>query len=148
MIGTTLLASAGFGEVAAALWLIVILAAALTAGRVGVGFLLTWSYAVEVVPAIWTAWTTAAPTFVLDGDVLGGEVRGGWFVRTDRPSDPRRDMGVSGSRSTRPVVTWSVARSSQAAQSTPDIWAPHADGRTAPEACRLVPRPSATRPGR
>ena len=48
-----------------ALWLIVIVAAALTAGRVGVGFLLTWSYAVEVVPAIWTAWTTAAPTGVV-----------------------------------------------------------------------------------
>ena len=50
---------------AMAVWLIVILAAARTTGRGGVGFLLTWSYAIEVAPAIWTAWTTAAPTGVV-----------------------------------------------------------------------------------
>ena len=40
-------------------------------------------------------------------------------IRTDRPSEARRETGVSGSRSTRPAVIWSVARSSQSAQSTP-----------------------------
>ncbi len=41
-------------------------------------------------------------------------------MRTDRPSEARRDTGVSGSRSIKSAVIRSVACSSHAAQSTPD----------------------------
>ena len=54
----------GIAVAAAIAWLATLAAIGVIGGPVGVGLVLGAAYAVQVAPAVWTAWRTAAPTGV------------------------------------------------------------------------------------
>jgi hypothetical protein len=57
-------ASGGRAVPASVVWIVLLAAVALATGRAGLGVMLAGAYAIQVAPAVWTAWTTECPTGV------------------------------------------------------------------------------------
>ena len=79
-------------------WAAMLVAAYLTAGRTGLGALLTAAFAVQVTPSIWTAYRTARPTGISSGTwlLILGELSC-WLTFGLHTSDPRLiALGVTG----------------------------------------------------
>jgi len=81
-----------------AAWAITLAAAGITAGRAGLGTLLTAAFLLQVTPSLWTAYRTARPTGVSSGTwlLILGELSC-WMVFGLHTSDPRLIiLGTSG----------------------------------------------------
>jgi uncharacterized protein with PQ loop repeat len=79
-------------------WAAMLITAYLTAGRAGLGTLLTVAFTVQVAPSIWTAYRTARPTGISSGTwlLILGELSC-WLVFGLYTSDPRLiALGVTG----------------------------------------------------
>ena len=81
-----------------AAWAIMLAAAGITAGRAGLGTLLTVAFLLQVTPSLWTAYRTARPTGISCGTwlLIVGELSC-WMVFGLHTSDPRLIiLGTSG----------------------------------------------------
>jgi len=81
-----------------AAWAIMLAAAGITAGRAGLGTLLTVAFLLQVTPSLWTAYRTARPTGVSSGTwlLILGELSC-WMVFGVHTADPRLiTLGASG----------------------------------------------------
>ena len=81
-----------------AAWAIMLAAAGITAGRAGLGTLLTVAFLLQVTPSLWTAYRTARPTGISAGTwlLILGELAC-WMMFGLHTSDPRLiTLGTSG----------------------------------------------------
>ena len=81
-----------------AAWAITLAAAGITAGRAGLGTLLTAAFLLQVTPSLWTAYRTARPTGISSGTwlLILGELAC-WMMFGLHTSDPRLiTLGTSG----------------------------------------------------
>jgi len=81
-----------------AAWAIMLAAAGITAGRAGLGTLLTVAFLLQVTPSLWTAYRTARPTGISAGTwlLILGELTC-WMMFGLHTSDPRLiTLGTSG----------------------------------------------------
>ena len=81
-----------------AAWAIMLAAAGITAGRAGLGTLLTVAFLLQVTPSLWTAYRTARPTGISAGTwlLILGELSC-WMIFGLHTSDPRLiTLGASG----------------------------------------------------
>ena len=81
-----------------AAWAITLAAAGITAGRAGLGTLLTVAFLLQVTPSLWTAYRTARPTGISAGTwlLILGELSC-WMIFGLHTSDPRLiTLGASG----------------------------------------------------
>jgi len=81
-----------------AAWAIMLAAAGITAGRAGLGTLLTVAFLLQVTPSLWTAYRTARPTGISAGTwlLILGELAC-WMMFGLHTSDPRLiALGTSG----------------------------------------------------
>jgi uncharacterized protein with PQ loop repeat len=79
-------------------WAITLAAAGATAGRAGLGALLTAAFLLQVTPSVWTAYRTARPTGISSGTwlLILGELTC-WLIFGLHTSDPRLiTLGTSG----------------------------------------------------
>jgi hypothetical protein len=100
-------------------WVALLAAAFATAGRAGLGALLTAAFVVQVTPSVWTAYRTARPTGISQGTwlLVLGELSC-WTIFGVHRSDPRlMILGLTGVTASLLMLT-RIRRTSEAERST------------------------------